>query len=125
MGIMKTINKKLEEIVEEMLNYDPDGDNESRGDTPGYYYTEDKEDYIEQLKSTLLEAIIEAIKKESNPKYKNKIECNCPCGGPFCNTFVHLCDQPEKHYPQRERTVVDIKNKALDEYTERIEKLLK
>lgn len=39
---------------------------------------------------------------------KDKILCDCPCPGPFCNSFVHPCQKPNEHIPQIEEAGKEI-----------------
>lgn len=55
----------------------------------------------------------ERIIKNKSTRPKNKVECDCPCKSPFCSNLIHQCDQPDKHYSQREALMFDFEDQAI------------
>ena len=62
---------------------------------------------------------------EGKPQSKGKILCNCDCGGPFCNSLIHLCKKPDNHYPQRDEAILEIRNQLREEQRQNLSKILK
>ena len=55
-------------------------------------------------------------------KLSKKILCNCPCPGPFCNSFIHPCKKSKLHFPQIDQTIMEIKQQARKETIEEVRK---